>query len=100
MAMSEPSNSSGELAVGTTAVCGVPGFVTSVSLAPAAADCSVKVYDNKSAASGTIVAEITLKANTGSVQYTFNSPIVCNAGITAVVAGTGAIAHVTFQRSS
>ncbi len=96
--MSEPCTSSGELAVGTTAVCGVPALLTSLSLAPAAADCSIKVYDNASAASGTILTEITLKANTGSVQYTFESPIYSTRGLTAVVAGTGAIAHVMFQR--
>lgn len=100
MPMSEPSNSSGDLAVGTTAVCGVPGFVTSVTLSPAAADCSVLIYDNKSAASGTVVARLLLKANTGSQQLSYESPIVCNAGITAVVAGTGAVATITFQRSS
>lgn len=68
------------------------GFVHAVTLIPAAADCSVVIYDNASSASGTVVAKVTLftALAQGSTTITFQKPVCANAGIYADVAGTGA----------
>ena len=98
--MTEPSTSSGELAVGTNVVVAVPALLTALILSPAAAACSVKVYDNASAASGTVIAELLAVANGASVSLQFNSPVNAIRGLVAVVAGTGGIAQVMYQREN
>lgn len=52
---------------------------------------SVVIYDNASAASGTVLAKLSIPANTTAPQYViFNHPITANLGIYADVSGTGA----------
>lgn len=98
MAMTEPSTSSGLLTVATTAVCVAPCVLTSIILNPAAAASSVVIYDNASAASGTVLGELLAVANGASVSQAFNSPILATKGLTVVVAGSGATATVSFAR--
>lgn len=98
MAMTEPSTSSGLLTVATTVVCAAPCVLTSLILNPAAAASSVVVYDNASAASGTVLAELLAVANGASVPHGFNSGIMATKGITVVVTGTAATATVSFAR--
>lgn len=97
--INEPCNSSGELAVGTTVVLGTPGLFYHVVIHPGSAACSVKVYDNATAGSGTVLLEMLGVANGASVPSSLVAPIMANKGITAVVAGTGAVAHVLFSKS-
>lgn len=95
-----PATSSGQLAVGTTAVCAAPASLQSIILSPAAAASTVTVYDNASAASGTILAVLTCPASVASVICNFTVPVYCKLGITAVVAGTGATAYITFYKET
>lgn len=97
----EPCFSSGELSAATNVVLATPGLIWGVALHPAAADCSIKIYDNAATATAPLVYEIlayTLLAD-GSQVITFPSPIYCSKGIVAVVAGSGAKAHVLYTKS-
>lgn len=96
--MYNPSTSSGSLAVGTTSISTLPGLVCNVILNPGSAASTVTVYDNPSAASGTVLWSAVAAANTNSVSANLSSPIVANKGITVVVAGTAATAVVTFTQ--
>lgn len=93
----ETSKSSGELAVGTTVVVAQVCKLSSLTLVPAAAACTVKVYDNKSAASGTVVLSIAAVANGESNHHTLYLPVECLNGATVVVAGAGAVAILNYQ---
>lgn len=95
----DPSTSSGQLAVGTNVVYASPADLAGFSLSPAAADCSLTIYDSAAAASGTIVGQMSLKANAASDQVPLSLLVRCNKGIVAVVAGTGATAVVLFNPS-
>lgn len=94
----EPAISSGELAVGTTTVLAGTGMLYDLVLIPGSAVSTVKVYDNASAASGTIIAELNSPASGASVIRPASVPIQAINGLTVVVAGTGAIALITYQR--
>lgn len=101
MAMQEPSTSSGLITVSTTVIVGAPALLSSLILNPAAADCSVIIYDNATAASGTVLAKLLAVAATtsGSVSVSFNSPIYSTRGLTMIVAGTGATATCSFTKA-
>jgi hypothetical protein len=99
MAMQEPCTSSGSLAVGTTAVLAKPGLLHSVILNPGSAASTITVYDNASAASGTVLASLVAAASTSSVSVSFNSPIYSVNGLTVVVAGTAATGIVGYTKS-
>ena len=100
MAVSEPCTSSGQLAVGTSTVYAHPALLYQVTLNPAAAVCSVTVYDNASAGSGTVLAVLNSPASGASVTFYTSAPVMCKNGITVVVAGTGATANVYWTPSS
>jgi hypothetical protein len=51
---------------------------------------NVVVYDNASAASGTVLAKVTAVAGQGTVHVIFENPVTANDGIYADVTGTGA----------
>ena len=51
---------------------------------------SVILYDNPSAASGTVLAKVTSGATQGMVHMLFDNPVVAETGIYADVTGTGA----------
>lgn len=93
----ETSKSSGLLAVGTTTVQAQQCKLSALTLIPAAADCSVIVYDNKSAASGTVVLEVLGKANAASSSINMVLPVECLNGATVVVAGAGAQALLHYS---
>jgi len=88
--------STGDLAVGTTTPQAQPAAVTSVTLSPAAAACSVTIFDNKSAASGTVIAHLVAPASVSTVCLPLVHPIKALNGLTIVVAGTGATANVSY----
>ncbi len=81
---------SSDLLTADTAVVPRGAFLHGVSLIPAAAACSVIIYDNASAASGTVLAKPSGVANGASVDLFFNYPVCANKGIYADVSGSGA----------
>lgn len=93
----ETSKSSGLLAAGTTAVQAQQCKLSALILIPAAADCTVLVYDNKSAASGTVVLELSGKANAASSSLNMVLPAECLNGATVVVTGAGAQAILHYS---
>ena len=93
----ETCQTSGVLAVGTTVVSARPCKISGIVLNPAAAACSVTIYDNPTAGSGTVIAILTATANGPSATNFTTLPIECKSGATAVVAGTGAQANVYFS---
>lgn len=98
MALSEPCTPSGDLAVSTaTLVTALPSRLAYLSLTPAAADSTVIVYDNNTAAaSGTVLARLLVKASTASVTVPISIPIIAQKGLVVAVAGTGAVANLGF----
>ena len=88
--MTGRSRSSGLLSAGTTTVAvgantlsGV--IVISDSVNPA----TITVFDNASAASGTILARLTATTNTGANSLALVTPIRAEAGLTVQITGTG-----------
>lgn len=75
------------------------GYIHAITLIPAAAASTLTVYDNASAASGTVVAATTAVATGASTTVSFHWPVPANAGIYASVTGTGAtfIIHYSLQ---
>lgn len=57
---------------------------------------SVVVYDNASAASGTVAAKVTAAGAQNTVHIIFENPVLCENGIYADVTGTGAAYIVYF----
>ena len=51
---------------------------------------NVVVYDNPSAASGTVLAKVTALAGQGTIHVIFENPVFAQDGIYADVTGTGA----------
>jgi hypothetical protein len=66
------------------------GLVHAVTIIPAAAASSVAIYDNASAGSGTVLAQVNAVANGESVTVEFSNPIAANLGIYADVTGASA----------
>lgn len=97
----DPSTSSGSLtaAAGTTAVSTMAGMLTAVVLNPGSAASSVTVYDNATTGAGTVLWAFVGAANGTSIASEFSCPIACSKGITAVVAGTGATAVLSYTQS-
>jgi hypothetical protein len=94
--MIQPGTASGQLAAGTTAVYAKPAILTGLQVTPAAADATLTIYDNASAASGTIVAQMLVKASTSSQHIPLTIGVGCNNGVTAALSGTGATAIVYY----
>lgn len=60
---------------------------------------SITIYDNATAASGLVLAKISIAATTAAPTYvTFNNPVSANKGIFADVSGTGANYIVYFSQ--
>lgn len=98
MAMTESVKSSGQVAVtAATVVSSIPARAHYLSLTPAAAASSVIVYDNASAASGTILLELKAPAAGASIIVPLDSPVMALLGITIAVTGTGATAVVHYS---
>lgn len=96
--MANASTSSGDLAVGTNAVSTRSGRLTDVQLFGGSATSTVIVYDHPSAASGTVLARFTTASATTWSHSFGGDGVAFNNGLTAVVAGTGAIAVLSFVR--
>jgi hypothetical protein len=96
--MYNPCTSSGSLAVGTTSISTMPGLVCNVVLNPGSAASSVTIYDNATAASGTVLFSLVGAASGSSIAAALSCPIIANKGITVVVAGTAATAFVGFTQ--
>ncbi len=98
--MSCPSTSSGLIATTAgVAVSDMPGKLRGVI---AGADgtnaATVTVYDNPSAASGTILAKIVVDATLTHESFLPPGGIVVNRGLFVVVAGTGSEAIIYFDK--
>ncbi len=87
--MSMTATSSDQLNA-SAAIAARPGRVHAVMLTPAAADASIIIYDNPSAASGKILARVDAKASTITQDRVFNVPVESLNGIYASVSGAGA----------
>lgn len=97
--MYNPATSSGSIAVTAGAVVSaMPGLLCNVILNPGSAASSVTLYDNASAASGTVLWSAVAAASTNSVSSNFSIPVAVSKGIYIVVAGTAATAVVTFTQ--
>jgi len=99
--MHEAATPSGDLAVAAaTVVTAKPALLHSLSLSITINASTIVVYDNASAASGTVIARIkldgTLNAN-GCKAINFDAPLVANNGITVAVTGTGAVGNVNYS---
>jgi len=83
--------SSSGLKSADAAIVAGPCRLMGIKLNPAAADSTLVVYDNASAASGTAVAKASLKANAkGEVEWFGPQGIECRNGIYADVTGASA----------
>lgn len=95
--MQTPGTSSGDLAVtAATTVTARPARVMSVTLTPAAALSTMIVYDNASAASGTVLVRLQAAASGASVVWQPTYGSAANAGITVAITGSGAIGTVHY----
>jgi hypothetical protein len=92
------STTSSDLAVGTNAVLTGQGRLTDVILFGGSAASSVVVYDNVNSATGNVLARFNVGATTTWSHSFSGAGVAFNVGLTAVVAGTGAIATLTYCR--
>lgn len=92
-----PSTSSGSIGVTAgTAVATKAGLLCNVVLNPGSAASSITIYDNASAASGTVLLSLVAAASSSSVTANINYPIVACNGLFVVVAGTAATAVISY----
>lgn len=85
-----PATSSG-LLTADTAVTARPARLHSVQvLADATNAATVVIYDNASAASGTAICKVIVKATDTYASFLSMEGVVCNNGIYVDVSGTGA----------
>ena len=88
--MSGRARSSGLLSAGTTTVSNTANTLSGVIvLSDTVNTATITVYDNASAASGTVLAKLTATVNTGANSLALVTPIRAENGLTVVVAGTG-----------
>lgn len=93
--MPNPSTSSGAIAVGTTSVVTRPCRLMSMIVVGGSAASTITVYDNASAASGTVLAAFSCAASTTWSDH-FGDGLVANNGLTVVVAGTAAVGYIGY----
>ncbi len=75
-----------------------PALVRHIALYPGSAACTLTVYDNASAGSGTVLAFLNGVANGASVTFNFSeAPPRANNGITCALTGAAATAQVFYQ---
>lgn len=87
--------SSGELAA-SAVVAARPARLCAVTLTPAAANSTLIIYDNASAASGTILMEMTVLASAKSETISLNFSPEALKGLYASLSGASAKAVVHF----
>lgn len=71
------------------------GQLVSVVLTGGSDAATVVLYNNPSAASGTVIVTLKAAINT-TVVFTPAAPIVCSAGIYADLTGTGPLVYVSY----
>ena len=77
-------------------VSATPAYLVAASLRRDGADATLLIYDNASAASGTLLAELSVTTSNEVATWCPALPIRADAGITAIVTGAGAtglVAH-------
>jgi len=95
--MSNTNKSTGTLAVDTTLINDGIAIVAGISITAAAADVTVTLYDALTA-TGTVVAKYILDIDVAGLSTYVELPdIKCNTGLTAVIAGAGAIVQVHYR---
>lgn len=67
-----------------------PCYLHAVTIVPAAAASSIVLYDNATAASGTVLAKVQGVANGETVTQMFDNPVFCSNGIYGDVTGASA----------
>lgn len=88
--MQQTAQSSGLLSAGTTSVWTGKGVLSGVMVITDNVNtATVTVYDNPSAASGTVLAQCSATSITGANSLAFVTPVRCDNGLTVVVSGTG-----------
>ena len=97
--MHATSRSSGDLGVSAASIRATKAILTGVSLTcDATTDSTVTIYDNASAASGTLVYNCRLDASVDGVHNIDILPdIYCKNGLFVTVTGTSAVAIVYFK---
>ena len=87
----EPCTSSGEKS-GSAVILANPGYLCSIDiLPPASGNASLKIYDNASAASGTILWEGQVQTGGNSLHMQFGQAVYAAKGIYASLTGTTTI---------
>lgn len=95
--MSCPSTSSG-LKAASTAIHPRSAVLTSLICEGDGINvATIIIYDNASAASGTVVAKAIVPAGSRTVHLTFDAPIVASNGLYLSLSGAGAGAIVHYQ---
>lgn len=96
-----PSTASALITVQTLTVCAGPALLCNLMLHPGTTASTLTIYDNASAASGTVLAQLQAVASGNSIVFPFDdSPPQSKNGLTCVVTGTGATAQIYFQPTS
>lgn len=83
----------------TTVAYAGPALFSGAIITAAAAAGTLVVYDNASAASGNIVATISVPVNT-TQWVDFSIPVMCNNGITFVTTGAAVQTNILFCPSA
>lgn len=92
MSHSHQPVTSSDLKSADAAISAIGGYLHGVYLISDATNvAAITIYDNASAASGVVLAKLSIPATTTAPQFIiFNHPISANKGIFADVSGTGA----------
>lgn len=91
------NKSTGTLAVDTTNIVNGAAIVAGISITAAAADVTVTLYDALTATSTVVAHYVHDFSLNGLSVYVPISNVKCTTGLTAVVAGTGAVVQVHFR---
>lgn len=94
-----PSSVSGVITTTTAfVVIATPALLTNIMLHPGSAACTLTVYDNATAGSGTILAILQGVANGATILFPFDdSPPRANKGITCALSGAASQAQIYYQ---
>lgn len=99
MAHLEPATPTGSITAGSDFNYNLPANIRGIMLVAGGATATVVIHDNPAAASGTILAALTVPAST-SISQDFGAGIIGLRGITITVTGAGAFAYGYFSPSS
>lgn len=100
MALQHQPVTSSDLKSADAVISAIGGYLHGILLISDATNVAVvTIYDNASAASGVVLAKLSIPATTTAPQViTFNNPISANKGIYADVSGTGAAYIVYYSQ--